>query len=493
MKKVTKIILATSLIVSFSSVAMAATHKRSTQNNDINGIRFLLGGGVGTGLSAKSANGGVLFAPNAGLDARLKLGTGIFTTTRSSTLGIQVGLGVGANSIGTTSSFNPQYSLNLDFIQAFKIGSTGYVKLGYILGAGVTIRTNDAGSNGSGNHISDSVVGAAVWRLPTSAVSGTAYVSGDPSGFNQTVGTTETLPSRFHTGATAAQLLQALNSAKQGDYAGALSNVNGNINSLNIDFNRSNGGGDVRMLKNFLDTSYAVRNYIQALQDGVVNNAVSKQKDVQALQDKISQLQPQADKADELQKQADTIPGLQNKADKLVDLGIQISSATLNSASMQQQISDLQPKIEQLTSSRADLQSKLEQAQQQVQELNGQIGDVTKQKTGELKAANDRVTDIQSKLDDVNKQLADAQAQVDDLDRKQLVAANRAKEEQDRLNAARANNQAHILPTLKAGLIAFFGKHQAVSLEYQYYFRNTSSSFASSDISLNYTYYFGGN
>ncbi|PAF47612.1 hypothetical protein BKH43_08155 [Helicobacter sp. 13S00401-1] len=57
---------------------------------------------------------------------------------------------------------------------------------------------------------------------------------------------------------------------------------------------------------------------------------------------------------------------------------------------------------------------------------------------------------------------------------------------------ARRNSAPTILPTAKAGLIAFFGKHQSVSVEYQYYFRNTNPSFTSGEVTLNYAYYFGG-
>ncbi|PAF48216.1 hypothetical protein BKH43_07995 [Helicobacter sp. 13S00401-1] len=57
---------------------------------------------------------------------------------------------------------------------------------------------------------------------------------------------------------------------------------------------------------------------------------------------------------------------------------------------------------------------------------------------------------------------------------------------------SRKNSTPTILPTAKAGLIAFFGKHQSVSVEYQYYFRNTNPSFTSGEVTLNYAYYFGG-
>ncbi|WP_180675174.1 hypothetical protein, partial [Helicobacter sp. 11S02629-2] len=58
--------------------------------------------------------------------------------------------------------------------------------------------------------------------------------------------------------------------------------------------------------------------------------------------------------------------------------------------------------------------------------------------------------------------------------------------------AAKRNNAVTILPTAKAGIVAFFGKHQSVSVEYQYYFRNTNPNFTSGEVTLNYAYYFGG-
>ncbi|PAF48331.1 hypothetical protein BKH43_07875 [Helicobacter sp. 13S00401-1] len=79
---------------------------------------------------------------------------------------------------------------------------------------------------------------------------------------------------------------------------------------------------------------------------------------------------------------------------------------------------------------------------------------------------------------------AAADASQASLSAAQASAAEKAK--------ARRNSIPTILPTAKAGLIAFFGKHQSVSVEYQYYFRNTNPSFTSGEVTLNYAYYFGG-
>ncbi|WP_172402362.1 hypothetical protein, partial [Helicobacter sp. 13S00401-1] len=78
----------------------------------------------------------------------------IFTTRKTSTLGLQTTISMGANSLGSTSSFNPQYSVNLDFIQAFKLKTTTYFKLGYIAGIGLAIRTNEKSNETSNTTLS---------------------------------------------------------------------------------------------------------------------------------------------------------------------------------------------------------------------------------------------------------------------------------------------------------------------------------------------------
>ncbi|WP_172402350.1 hypothetical protein, partial [Helicobacter sp. 13S00401-1] len=105
------------------------------------------------------------------------------------------------------------------------------------------------------------------------------------------------------------------------------------------------------------------------------------------------------------------------------------------------------------------------------------------------------ITSLQKAIDDVAKTSQQVAVQ------RVIIAATQAASEaasQASLNAAaqdaarRKNSTPTILPTAKAGLIAFFGKHQSVSVEYQYYFRNTNPSFTSGEVTLNYAYYFGG-
>ncbi|PAF48807.1 hypothetical protein BKH43_07700 [Helicobacter sp. 13S00401-1] len=102
----------------------------------------------------------------------------------------------------------------------------------------------------------------------------------------------------------------------------------------------------------------------------------------------------------------------------------------------------------------------------------------------------------QTPVKSLKKAVADVQVTTQKLDNAKLLAAAAANAQVGAAAAAAANSRRNsaptILPTAKAGLIAFFGKHQSVSVEYQYYFRNTNPSFTSGEVTLNYAYYFGG-
>ncbi|PAF47030.1 hypothetical protein BKH43_08250 [Helicobacter sp. 13S00401-1] len=113
--------------------------------------------------------------------------------------------------------------------------------------------------------------------------------------------------------------------------------------------------------------------------------------------------------------------------------------------------------------------------------------------------------DPKTSIDNIATAVAEVKAAIDKVGQDaQKLAITRAiisastSASQASLNAAaqdaarRKNSTPTILPTAKAGLIAFFGKHQSVSVEYQYYFRNTNPSFTSGEVTLNYAYYFGG-
>ncbi|WP_219350163.1 hypothetical protein, partial [Helicobacter sp. 11S02629-2] len=107
-----------------------------------------------------------------------------------------------------------------------------------------------------------------------------------------------------------------------------------------------------------------------------------------------------------------------------------------------------------------------------VSDNNGKTVKSLKQALADVKAANKAVDDaVLAVAINQNKALGAAAAQ----------DAN-----------ARKNKAPTILPTAKAGIVAFFGKHQSVSVEYQYYFRNTNPNFTSGEVTLNYAYYFGG-
>ncbi|PAF48799.1 hypothetical protein BKH43_07660 [Helicobacter sp. 13S00401-1] len=122
--------------------------------------------------------------------------------------------------------------------------------------------------------------------------------------------------------------------------------------------------------------------------------------------------------------------------------------------------------------------------------LNIQVG------TGNQNVTTTEITSNGSTVKSLKKAVADVEAANKDLSDAVLAVAVAQNGEVGAAAAAAANSRRNsaptILPTAKAGLIAFFGKHQSVSVEYQYYFRNTNPSFTSGEVTLNYAYYFGG-
>ncbi|PAF50943.1 hypothetical protein BKH43_03555 [Helicobacter sp. 13S00401-1] len=532
-KKASKIILATTLIASFSSMAVAAEgHKRlrhseirSEANNDISGVKFLLGAGVGTGLSAQTTNGGfTLSAPNAGVDAKLKLGTGIFTTGKASTLGLQATIGVGANSLGASSSFNPQYFINLDFIQAFKVGATGYVKLGYILGAGLAIRTHDNVNSGSGN-FSNSGNGGTLSGA-TSVAGATAQVnslanllSKTNTDYNNALGAQTTATSSFTTANTAFTLANQTNQTQTAsvqavqntvsNYQSQLATLNQNINTAKAAINNDNA--TIAQQKGILSSLGAAptvsisNNQIriatqqnsdawQALGNACTANcstnpsgphfeaatkaAIAAQQNLENIKQQAAQQLAAYNKWDSAQKAA-------NDA---------IAKAQQDIASNNSQIQSLTTQATNLQNGQlATAQTQLQIAQGQLQAAQQSFNEAKGNKEAAQKALDDAKTKVattKTNLDKLSKELQDAK---DALSAIAAGAANKSSAQAAAEEAARrANSAATILPTAKVGLVAFFGKHQAVSLEYQYYFRNTVQGMASSDISLNYTYYFGG-
>ncbi|PAF50941.1 hypothetical protein BKH43_03545 [Helicobacter sp. 13S00401-1] len=563
-KKVTKIMLATTLIASFSSVALAATnHKRSHHNtraiasknansNDINGVKFLLGAGVGTGLSANaSSNSFTILAPNAGLDARLKLGTGIFTTTRSSTLGLQATLGVGANSIGAVSNLNPQYSVNLDFIQAFKVGATGYVKLGYIIGGGLTIKTRDSGSNGSGNFANGNgdVLGGAtqakrVQSLESSLASanntkGVAQVGFDTannaltrivnnltsaqSDQNAAASNLSTTSTQYNSAKATLDNAQSQYNAALQKYNEAISNTSG-LNAKVPDLQQQliSAQTSVTQAKAYLDTTSQKFQKVYAAYNTAMNNARTAQAATQqpgacAPHYVMGMTVNGCDGTNvagrnNIAAQA-ALPAIQNayrEASSALD-GAQntYNNAVANRQKIQNELTAAATGIDpSVTSSLTEATSKLTQAQSAFVPIstNHTLAELKKQNADNSVAAlSAQKTEAQKKVDDAKAALDQANANYENLNSEYqkaqealsaaiAAASQKSKEEQAAEDAAKkANSSPIILPTAKAGLIAFFGKHQAVSLEYQYYFRNTNQGLASSDITLNYVYYFGGN
>ncbi|PAF42389.1 hypothetical protein [Helicobacter sp. 11S02629-2] len=495
MQKVTKIVLATSLILGLSGFASAAqnykrdraTHAIKSDNNDISGIKFLLGAGVGTGLSADAGNGGfsIQLAPNPGLDAKLKLGTGIFTTTSNSTLGLQATIGVGANALGSGTGFNPQYSVNLDFIQAFKIGS-GYVKLGYILGAGVAIRTHDSGSNRSGSFSGDTIAsGAAVFD--DSMITGDINDVGKTTVIKQQFGEVNkkiqdlssqitsqanTIKTQFQNG----NISQGVSGFKQ------IQGLASQINALGFNWNNRFPGsrGSVPVFANSLGSTYS-------------DQAVKILKPVA-----LSSVQSQVSSAETIANEAKTLAGNPSQASNIQQAAEKIQQASTKLAMAKNNLQSLQ-NVGIIDSN--DYTSTISPGDNAVTQASN-----TLKTTGTIGAQAAQIANLQQQLADANRkatedsakqatEISSLQAQLKEiLDQARIAASQSAAEleaERKRREAS-AKNVPTILPTLKAGLIAFIGKHQAVSLEYQYYFRNTVQGMASSDISLNYTYYFGG-
>ncbi|PAF47029.1 hypothetical protein BKH43_08255 [Helicobacter sp. 13S00401-1] len=487
--KAIKLILATSLIASFSSVVVAAEgYKRPSSDNktrldstsnDINGVRFLLGAGVGTGVSATSENGGfTLSTPNAGVDAKLKLGTGIFTTTRNSTLGLQATIGVGANSLGASSNFNPQYSLNLDFIQAFKVGASGYVKLGYILGAGLAIRTHDNVNSGSGN-VSNAVVSGAVIRP--------GFTSGGNDNPDEISALLKTYKSQFDSAANEAKA--SANSARTYFQNGDLTK---GISSYNQALSQQQQAANALRLATAASNNTTARSFVMPTFDiNSVNAAVTNVKStvLNNFASQVSNVTTTANAANALAGQTNpTTDAQQQASEKLKQASSTLSTISSNLLQLQnagvitsaENTNTTKPAQDAITIASNTLKTTGTIGAQaaQIADLNRQLSDLNKTAADNNKAQADQIAALQQRLIDMNQQA--------------ITAAQKEKDAQNALANRNANNTPTVLPTAKAGLIAFFGKHQAVSLEYQYYFRNTVQGMASSDISLNYTYYFGG-
>ncbi|PAF51679.1 hypothetical protein BKH43_00095 [Helicobacter sp. 13S00401-1] len=535
MKKVTNIILATSLALSLGSMAIAADVNGSNhETNALNGLKFTLGAGVGGGLDISKVPEGINFA-GAGANAKLKLGTALFTTTPNSTLGFQASVGVGAYSM--KEAFVPQYFVNLDFVQAFDVGD-GFIKLGYIIGAGLAVRTNDNNINsGSGNFIANgsTIVGAASLQELASALPNLQI-----------------------------QLDQARQ--RQQSAQNAFNSAQGNVNSINANINNlqnnlasaragrlaspSVGPGSDRASDRLSANTNRINRQIAQAQSqlSTANNSLaSAQSALNQANFNLSNAQnafngnrtAQVSQAtQDINSVAGEVSTLVNQANSALNNGNNISLASsslaralqvVNSANnpkqigqslVSQGIGDTNAFNQSLTNlqnaqaSLATVSQRVVDAQNRPTPPTGTLAGGGNTNTGNTNSGNTNTgtgntsggtggtvsggglnnggfgnTIVPASNADTLNNLAALIAYLNSIRNARIAGAEQA--QAARTSAARAANAATILPTLKAGIIAFIGQNQSISLEYQYYFRNKNDMIASSDITLNYTYYFG--
>ncbi|WP_180675173.1 hypothetical protein, partial [Helicobacter sp. 11S02629-2] len=324
----------------------------------------------------------------------------------------------------------------LDFIQAFKIGS-GYVKLGYILGAGVAIRTHDSGSNRSGSFSGDNVAGAA---LAVCAQNDQSCLD-DPE-------------------------MQKLQKKVNDEYGAKLA--------------KGNAATQISTIQSQFPVTLTSANstLASAMNDILLNNFNSAQTKISQVNSTIKDLQNSINNY----KSALGTLGQDSTRDNTLS-GLISSQASLNTSlqTVQTALASAIKLNELKTSTAGDssqTNSTIASLTDNLNKANKSIAD----QLGTIAAQGSKISSLQTQLKEI-------------LDQARVAASQSAAEleaERKRREAS-AKNVPTILPTLKAGLIAFIGKHQAVSLEYQYYFRtDANKGVASSDISLNYTYYFGG-
>ncbi|PAF45782.1 hypothetical protein [Helicobacter sp. 11S02629-2] len=503
MKKVTKIIIAASLALSLGSMATAAEVTPSNhQSNAINGMKFTVGGGIGGGFNTEKVPEGVRFS-GAGANAKLSLGTALFTTTPNSTLGLRASVGVGAYSM--QQAFVPQYFVNLDFVQAFDVGD-GFIKIGYIVGAGLAIRTNDnvAATTQSSGALQGSVIGAA---------SLTDLVN--------------TLPS----------LQNALNQARQNQQnaQNAFNSAQNNVTNIQSQIDALNRNAPRRDLWNSSCATSIGGCYAGFSQLDRIDKQI-KDLNLPGAQDAKNRAQNALNQANQALNQAQAAFNGNRNA--------QVSQATSDINNIANQINSLVGQASSALSlnNLAQASSNLAQAVRAVNNANDprNIGQsLVNQGVGDRNAFNQSLTNLQNaqtSLANISQRIVDAQnrptppasgntgtagtsiggnnlnglgglsgfgnnatnSDISPLDLATLIAYLNSRNNR-RIEAASTTkpsfipSTASVLPTIKFGLIAFIGQNQSVSLEYQYYFRNSTNALASSDITLNYTYYFGGN
>ncbi|PAF45599.1 hypothetical protein [Helicobacter sp. 11S02629-2] len=563
MKKVTKTLIASSLILVLGTTSAFAA-EAGANTNKINGLKVFAGVGVGAGISAKEVDNGVRFS-GTGTNAKLKLGAGVFSSLEGATLGLQASVGVGVNTLN--SSLTPQYMVNLDFIHLFDVGS-GFVKLGYTAGVGLAIRTNDVVNSGSGNFNSQSTsasransafaISAAQARSNANALMFAIYQASD-----------NTNSARDAQVQANSNLINATLtwSAKQGDLNRANDAINSaSSNVANILSNITSTNSQLSNLNNQLNQAISDKNNAQSMVNSANNalnslprpqapNTSALQAAVNNAQNAVNNAQNEVNNAQSAYSRALSInnqptyyppssscsgyanfcnsrtlaPGYyaglnaNSTANALADAKAKLRNAQDTLANAQKALSNTQNTyLSQLNAyNNNPAHTTLTNAQNALNDANNKIqniGNEVSRTQQEANQANQNLINAQKEYNDAltnknnlaqgqqdydkAKKAKDAadkalQAATDNLNKliaqytanQRIInaAQNSANEEKKPETAAPAPT---ILPTVKVGLMAFIGINQSVSLEYQYYFRNNTPGLASSDVTLNYAYYF---
>ncbi|PAF45476.1 hypothetical protein [Helicobacter sp. 11S02629-2] len=111
----------------------------------LEGFKIMLGGtlGVGIGAGVSPSDPNAINNPPSGLNLGLKTGISYFSTaTGGSTVGLEANSTIGVRNIDFANSYTPQYAFSFDFLQLFQAGE--YAKVGYTVGAGVTVRNSNS-------------------------------------------------------------------------------------------------------------------------------------------------------------------------------------------------------------------------------------------------------------------------------------------------------------------------------------------------------------
>ncbi|PAF51860.1 hypothetical protein BKH43_01095 [Helicobacter sp. 13S00401-1] len=412
------------LLASLSTLAFGADVKNA---NDINGLKFMLGGAIGTDVGATKSTQGVSIN-NSGANAKLNLGVALFSTSDSGVVGARIGLGVGAKS--SNSAFVPEYTLGLDFIQAFNIGS-GYIKLGYIVGVGMAIRTNDTVNSGSGD-LSNSVVGAA----------SLAELVSQASGLRQ-------------------DLTNAQN--EQTKAQATLNSLQDKVNLAQADIDRRNK--DIEDWKKRNPTAtFIVPPYVGGWDYGAAYN-------------KLLDAKRQRDAAKNALDDANT--ALAN------------AKAALAQNTQAQEVARQEEARKAQEEQRRQEEQRKQEEERKRQAANNQPTNIpsntsTNPSTGDTTPPNS-TSNPTSNSNFAGLSDANLYALLYNLEKNRRLQAAST----DTSPQAPTKAMPSLLPTLKAGIIAFIGSNQSLSLEYKHYFKNESSNFSNAEVSLNYTLYFG--